>query len=530
MEAVLIANRGEIALRVIRACRELGLRSVAVYSDPDRNAPHVQLADEAYRLGPAPSAESYLRADRLLEVAHQARVDAIHPGYGFLSERAPFARAVEAAGFRFVGPSAETIEAMGDKTRARQRMAAAGVPIVPGTTTPLRDAEEAVAVARDIGFPVLLKASAGGGGKGMRVVEAEDACARAFEAAAREATAAFGDGAVYVEKYLGAPRHIEIQLLGDSTGRVIHLGERECSIQRRHQKLVEEAPSPILDAATRAAMGQAAVRAAEAVNYVGAGTVEFLWQDGAFFFLEMNTRIQVEHPVTEFITGIDLVQWQLRVASGEALPWTQDDIQLRGHAIECRVTAEDPDAGFLPATGRIAHLEIPGGPGVRWDGGIARGTEVGLHYDPLLGKLITYAPSRPEAIRRMARALRELVIDGVSTSVPFHLRVMEEPDFRAGTLTIRYLEEHPELLEGREAQPPGIAAAEAAAIVAALEREYRDGLRPARPAGITFAPAPASTHPPAPDRPGSAAGPGPDPEAVRPSAWQQAFHPAMHGH
>ena len=511
MDAVLIANRGEIALRVIRACRELGIRSVAVYSDPDRNAPHVQLADEAYRLGPAPSAESYLRVDRLLEVAHQARVDAIHPGYGFLSERAPFARAVEAAGLRFVGPSPATIEAMGDKTRARQRMAAAGVPIVPGTTTPLVDAEEAVAVARDIGFPVLLKASAGGGGKGMRVVEDEDACARAFASASREAQAAFGDGAVYIEKYLGAPRHIEIQLLGDTTGRVLHLGERECSIQRRHQKLVEEAPSPILDAETRAAMGQAAVKAAEAVDYVGAGTVEFLWQDGMFFFLEMNTRIQVEHPVTEFITGIDLVQWQLRVAAGESLPWTQEDIHLRGHAIECRITAEDPDSGFLPATGRITHLEIPGGPGVRWDGGIARGTDVGLHYDPLLGKLITYGPTRPEAIQRMARALQELVIDGVATSVPFHMRVMDEPDFRAGALTIRYLEEHPGLLQGGDALPPGMDVVTAVALVAALEREHREGLRPPRPGGDATR--------------GSR-----DAADVRPSAWQQAFHPAIHGH
>lgn len=508
MDAVLVANRGEIALRVIRACRELGIRSVAVYSDPDRNAPHVQMADEAYRLGPAPSAESYLRVDRLLQVASEARVDGIHPGYGFLSERAPFARAVTSAGFRFIGPSAETIEAMGDKTEARQRMAAAGVPIVPGTTSPLKDGEEAVAVAESIGFPVLLKASAGGGGKGMRVVEDAASCARAFEAASREAQAAFGDGAVYVEKYLGAPRHIEIQLLGDVSGRVLHLGERECSIQRRHQKLVEEAPSPVLDSATRDAMGEAAVRAAEAVGYVGAGTVEFLWQDGAFFFLEMNTRIQVEHPVTEFITGIDLVQWQLRIASGETLPWTQDQIQLRGHAVECRITAEDADAGFLPATGRITHVEFPGGPGVRWDGGIARGTEVGLHYDPLLGKLITYAPTRPEAIRRMARALDELVVHGVSTCLPFHRRVMQEPDFQQGNLSIRYLEEHPALLEGKDPLPLGVDPSALAAVAARLEQEFRAERQPPR----------------------SAVTPGEDRvSANQPSAWQGTFHPAHHG-
>jgi acetyl-CoA carboxylase, biotin carboxylase subunit len=497
MKSVLIANRGEIAVRIVRACRELGLRSVAVYSEADRLAPHVLLADEAYLLGAAPSSESYLRVDRILEVARASGVDAVHPGYGFLAERAPFARAVRDAGLRFVGPSPETIHAMGDKTEARQRMAAAGVPIVPGTTEPLADADDAVRVASEIGFPVLLKAAAGGGGKGMRVVESADACARAFEAAAREALSAFGDGSVYVEKYLGKPRHIEIQLLGDAHGNVIHLGERECSIQRRHQKLVEEAPSPVLDAATRAAMGEAAVKAARAVDYEGAGTVEFLWQDGAFFFLEMNTRIQVEHPVTELVTGIDLVQWQLRVAAGERLPWSQDDVQLRGHAIECRITSEDPEGGFLPSTGTVSHLEIPGGPGVRWDGGIARGIEVGLHYDPLLGKLITFAPTRTEAIDRMARALDELVVHGLETSVPFHRRVMGESDFRRGAFSIRYLEEHPELTspggrsgggEGdadRVGTAPGRAGAplapeQTAALAALLEAEYRASRRPPR--------------------------------------------------
>jgi acetyl-CoA carboxylase, biotin carboxylase subunit len=493
MKSVLIANRGEIAVRIVRACRELGLRSVAVYSEADRLAPHVLLADEAYLLGPAPSSESYLRVDRILEAAREAGVDAVHPGYGFLAERAPFARAVQEAGLRFVGPAPETIHAMGDKTEARQRMAAAGVPIVPGTTEPLADAEDAVRVALEIGFPVLLKAAAGGGGKGMRVVESADACARAFEAASREALSAFGDGSVYVEKYLARPRHIEIQLLGDAHGNVIHLGERECSIQRRHQKLVEEAPSPVLDATTRAAMGEAAVKSARAVDYEGAGTVEFLWQDGAFFFLEMNTRIQVEHPVTELVTGIDLVQWQLRVAAGEPLPWTQSDIELRGHAIECRITSEDPEGGFLPSTGTVSHLEVPGGPGVRWDGGISRGVEVGLHYDPLLGKLIAYAPTRTEAIDRMARALDELVVEGLETSAPFHRRVMRESDFRHGEFSIRYLEEHPELTMpggvSGDADPAGtptgsagapLAPAETAALAALFEAEYRASRRPPR--------------------------------------------------
>jgi acetyl-CoA carboxylase, biotin carboxylase subunit len=478
MHSVLIANRGEIAVRIIRACRELGLRSVAVYSEADRGAPHVLLADEAYLLGPAPSAESYLRADRLVEVARRAGADAVHPGYGFLAERAPFARAVREAGLVFVGPAPGTIDAMGDKTEARRRMAEAGVPIVPGITEPLADAAEAEAVAAEMGYPVLLKASAGGGGKGMRVVEGPDGIRRAFEAASREAESAFGDGAVYVEKYLERPRHIEIQLLGDRHGNVVHLGERECSIQRRHQKLVEEAPSPVLDAATRAAMGEAAVRAARAVDYEGAGTVEFLWQDGAFYFLEMNTRIQVEHPVTELITGVDLVQWQLRVAAGEALPWTQEDIAFRGHAIECRITSENPDEGFLPSTGRIRHLEIPGGPGVRWDGGIAQGGEVGLHYDPLLGKLIVYAPTREEAIRRMARALDEFVLEGVESCAAFHRRVMAEPEFRSGNFSIRYLEEHPELTGGDREEAE--ARRTAALVAALLEEEHRRSLKPAR--------------------------------------------------
>ena len=479
IESVLIANRGEIAVRIVRACRELGIRSVAVYSEVDRHAPHVLLADDAYLIGPAPSAESYLRVDRLLEVAREAGVEAVHPGYGFLAERAPFAAAVERAGFIFVGPTADTISAMGDKTEARQRMQEAGVPIVPGTTEPLRDADEATEVARDMGFPVLLKAAAGGGGKGMRVVHTADELPRALDAARREAAGAFGDDSVYVEKYLDRPRHIEIQLLGDTHGNVVHLGERECSIQRRHQKLIEEAPSAALDSQLRAAMGEAAVRAAKAVNYRSAGTVEFLFQDGEFFFLEMNTRIQVEHPVTEFVTGLDLVQWQLRIASGEALAFTQDEIQTRGHSIECRITSEMPEEGFLPSTGRIGYLEVPTGPGVRWDGGISEGFEVGLHYDPLLAKLIVYAPTRKAAIARMARALDELTIDGVETCRDFHRRVMGEADYQAGDVTIRYLEEHPEITEaGREEGRPDRRTV--AALAALLEVERRGSIRPPR--------------------------------------------------
>jgi acetyl-CoA carboxylase, biotin carboxylase subunit len=448
-QKILIANRGEIALRVVRAAHELGIETVAVYSEADRYAPHVLAADEAYCVGPAPSAQSYLRIEELIAVAERSGAEAIHPGYGFLSERAPFIRAVREAGLVFIGPSAEAVEAMGDKTAARQRVTAAGVPVVPGTKEALKDAAEARRVAREIGYPVLLKAAAGGGGKGMRVVASEEEIERAFTAAGNEARAAFGDDAVYVEKYLDGPRHIEIQLLADRHGNTLHLGERECSIQRRHQKLIEEAPSPVLTAEEREAMGATAVAAARAVNYEGAGTVEFLYQNGEFFFLEMNTRIQVEHPVTEMTTGVDLVQWQIRIAAGEALPFRQEEIRLQGHAIECRITSEDPFNAFLPSTGRIEHLELPTGPGVRWDGGIAAGYEVGLYYDPMLAKLIVHAPTRAEAIERMKRALLELRVQGVDTSVPFHLRVMDEPDFRAGRLDIRYLERHEkELLDG----------------------------------------------------------------------------------
>ena len=460
-DTVLVANRGEIAVRIIRACSELGLVSVAVYSDADRLSPHVLEADKAVRIGPAPSSESYLRGEHLIELAGSVGAGAIHPGYGFLAERASFAAAVEKAGLVFIGPSPESIQAMGNKTEARRRMAEAGVPIIPGVLEPTSGPEEAADTARELGFPILLKAVAGGGGKGMRVVSDVDDLPGAFETASREAKSAFGDGSIYVEKYLARPRHLEIQVLGDQSGAVVHLGERECSIQRRHQKLIEESPAPLLEAGDREAMGLAAVRAAQAVEYRSAGTVEFLYQDGEFYFLEMNTRLQVEHPITESVTGLDLVQWQIRIALGESLDFCQEDVSFSGHAIECRITSEDPDRGFLPATGHIDHLEVPSGPGVRWDGGIRTGSDIGPHYDPLLGKLIVHAGSRPAAIARMRRALGELVIHGVETSVTFHLRVMEEDDFGRGDLTIGYVEEHPELLRpsDREVRLVALAAA-----------------------------------------------------------------------
>jgi acetyl-CoA carboxylase, biotin carboxylase subunit len=446
LHKVLVANRGEIAVRIIRACRELGIRSVAVYSEADRLSPHVQEADEAYCIGAPPSSESYLRADVLIAVARRSGCDGVHPGYGFLAEREHFARGVEEAGLIFIGPPAGAIAAMGDKTEARRRMIDAGVPVVPGVAEPLADAAAAAEAASQFGYPVLLKAAAGGGGKGMRVVHAEDELERALNAARNEAQAAFGDSSVYLEKYLDRPRHIEIQVLADGHGNVLHLGERDCSVQRRHQKLIEEAPSPAITPDLRARMGETAVNAARAVDYRNAGTIEFLFQDGEFYFLEMNTRIQVEHPVTELVMGIDLVQWQLRIAAGEALPFAQSDMTPWGHAVECRITSEDPANGFLPSTGRVTQVQVPSGPGVRWDGGIAEGMDVSLYYDPLLGKLIVHAPTRDAALDRMSRALAELRIVGVETSAAFHRRVMHEPDFRGGDITIRYLDQHESLL------------------------------------------------------------------------------------
>ena len=472
---VLIANRGEIALRIVRACRELGVRSVAVYSEPDAHAPHVREADEAVPIGAAPSTESYLRGDRIIAAAQKVGADAIHPGYGFLAEREPFARAVREAGIVFVGPPPEAIAAMGSKTAARQLAIRAGVPVVPGTAEPLRDASEAAAVADRFGYPVLLKAAAGGGGKGMRVVRAPGELPAALDAARREARNAFGDDAVYVEKYIVGPRHVEIQVLGDAHGTMLSLGERECSIQRRHQKMIEEAPSVAVDPELRRRMGETAVRAVRAAGYVNAGTCEFLLdRDGQFYFLEMNTRLQVEHPVTELVTGIDLVQWQLRIAAGERLPFRQEEIAPRGWAIECRITSEDPANGFLPSTGRISYLRLPGGPGVRWDGGVGIGSEVGLHYDPLLGKLIVWAPTRVEAVARMHRALLELTLEGVETSRDFHLRVMEDDEFRRGEIEIQWLERRLASLASVVPPPAGTRAAViAAALLAEGERSRR---------------------------------------------------------
>ena len=472
---VLIANRGEIALRIVRACRELGVRSVAVFSDADVSAPHVREADEAVHLGPAPSAESYLRGDRIVAAAKRVGAEAIHPGYGFLSEREWFARLVAEEGLTFIGPPPAAIAAMGSKTAARQLAIAANVPVVPGTTSALADAAEAASVAEEFGYPVLLKAAAGGGGKGMRVVRQPGELASSLDAARREAKNAFGDDAVYVEKYIVGPRHVEIQVLGDQYGTMLSLGERECSVQRRHQKMIEEAPSVAVSPALRREMGETAVRAASAAGYVNAGTCEFLLdQDGRYYFLEMNTRLQVEHPVTELVTGIDLVEWQLRVASGERLPFTQESITPHGWAIECRITSEDPDNGFLPSTGRVEYLHVPTGPGVRWDSGIETGSEIGLHYDPMLAKLIVWAPDRERAVERMHRALLELTVHGIETSRDFHLRVMEDEDFRRGAIEIQWLERRLPRLVGTTPPDAGIrTAAIAAALLAHRDRTGR---------------------------------------------------------
>jgi acetyl-CoA carboxylase biotin carboxylase subunit len=469
---LLIANRGEIALRVIRACRELGVKSVAIYSDADSHSPHVREADEAVRIGPPPSSESYLLGDAIIAAAQKVGADAIHPGYGFLSERDWFARAVRDAGLIWVGPPAEAIAAMGSKTAARTLAIQHDVPIVPGTTAALRDAAEAATIAKKFGYPVLLKAAAGGGGKGMRVVRAESEIAGALDSAKREAQNAFGDDAVYIEKYIEGPRHVEIQILADAHGNCISLGERECSVQRRHQKMIEEAPSVAVSPELRERMGAAAVRAAKAAGYVNAGTCEFLLdKSGEFYFLEMNTRIQVEHPVTELVTGLDLVQWQIRIASGEELPYKRP-FTPRGWAIECRITSEDPANGFLPSTGRIRYLHVPTGPGVRWDSGIETGSEVGLFYDPMLAKLIVWGGTREQAVQRMHRALLELTIDGVETSREFHLRVMEDEEFKAGAIEIQWLERRlPSLL----AVAPSREAIESVAIAAALIAERDRG-------------------------------------------------------
>jgi acetyl-CoA carboxylase, biotin carboxylase subunit len=465
---ILIANRGEIAVRVIRACRELGVRTVAVYSDADANAPHVRFADEAVLLGPAPSSESYLRADRIVDAARACGADAIHPGYGFLSEREPFARLVQESGLVWIGPPPSAIAAMGNKTNARRLVRRAGVPLVPGTMEDVGDAAQAESAASRLGYPVLLKAVAGGGGKGMRLVTHAGQLPAALEAARREARNAFGDEAVYIEKYIEGPRHVEIQILADQHGSVISLGERECSMQRRHQKMIEEAPSIAVSPMLRRRMSETAVAAARAAGYVNAGTCEFLLdRQGQFYFLEMNTRLQVEHPVTEFVTGIDLVQWQLRIASGERLT-LPSVLEPRGWSIECRITSEDPWRGFLPSTGEIGFLQIPQGPGVRWDAGIDSLSEVTRHYDSLLGKLIVWGPSRSYAVQRMRRALRELRVVGVDTSRELLLRILEHDEFANGQFDIQWLEAR---LPSMIAAPPHADEQRAAAIAAALLAE-----------------------------------------------------------
>jgi acetyl-CoA carboxylase biotin carboxylase subunit len=444
---VLIANRGEIALRVIRACRELGIQTVAVYSEADRESLHVRFADDDVCIGPAPARESYLRIPRLIAASEITGADAIHPGYGFLAENAEFAETCAASNITFIGPTPEQIRIMGDKAAARKAMADVGVPIIPGTPGPIEDSEEALGLAREIGFPVIIKAAAGGGGKGMRVAKDDDDFARSFQLARSEALSAFGNGDVYVEKYLARPRHIEFQIMGDKHGNTIHLGERDCSVQRRHQKLIEEAPSPIMTPELRERMGDAAVRGASAIRYVGAGTIEMLYnEDGSFYFMEMNTRIQVEHPVTEMLTGIDLVKEQIRVAAGEKLS-VKELPPLRGHVIECRVNAEDPARNFQPSPGRIEVFHPPGGPGVRLDTHVYAGYTVPPFYDSLIAKLIVQGRDRQEAIRRMHMALESFIIEGVTTTIPFLGRVMMHKRFQAGDVDTKFLEREGELMK-----------------------------------------------------------------------------------
>lgn len=467
IKKLLVANRGEIALRIMRSAREAGMATVAVYSEADRYALHTRFADEAVNIGTSPSSESYLRIDRILEACQQTQADAIHPGYGFLSENAAFARRVQEAGITFVGPSPEAIETMGSKLAAKAAVAEFAVPLVPGTDTPVEDLTTARAAATTIGYPILIKASAGGGGKGMRIVASEDELAEQMERAVSEATSAFGDGSVFLEKFIVGPKHIEIQVLGDQQENYVYLFERECSIQRRYQKVIEEAPSPSITDETRQAMGEAAVQVARACQYVGAGTVEFVMgQDQQFYFLEMNTRLQVEHPVTEMITGLDLVKEQLRIAEGHPLSVRQPDLQIHGHAIEVRVYAEDPANNFLPDTGTLTTYRRPQGPGVRVDDGFEEGMEIPIYYDPMIAKLIVHGATREEAIRRMLRAIDEYQISGVATTLAFCRFVLQHPAFLSGEFTTKFVEEHftPEALS-----PPLPEAVEEVAVMLAAQ-------------------------------------------------------------
>ena len=498
---ILIANRGEIAVRVIRACRELGILSVAVFSEADRASLHVRHADEAYPIGPSAAAESYLNIAKVLDAAKRSGADAIHPGYGFLSENAKFARACADAGIKFIGPSASSIEVMGSKTRARQEMEKAGVPFVPGTSRGLESPEQAEQVAAKIGYPVMLKAAAGGGGKGMRLVHTREQLRPALEEARSEAQRAFGDAEVYLEKALVRPRHIEMQVLADEHGNTVYLGERECSIQRRHQKVLEESPSPMVDPDLRRRMGEVAVRVAKAAGYSNAGTVEFLVeQPKNFYFLEMNTRLQVEHPVTELPTGLDLVHLQIRIAAGEKLPFAQNEVVIRGHAIECRIYAEDPDNHYYPSPGKITLLREPSGPGIRHDTGIYEGWSVPIEYDPLLAKLIGFGADRPQAIARLSRALGEYFVGGIKTNLSLFERILNDRDFQAGNVDTGFLDR---LLQvppaGREPGDAKIAAI-AAGLFAALD---------------------SSTSPPSHLAPGSNGGNGPG-NSSESSHWKRA--------
>jgi len=443
---ILIANRGEIAIRVMRACRELGIATVAVYSDADRDAIHMRYADESHHIGGAPPSESYLQLDRIVKVAHDCGADAIHPGYGFLSEKAAFPDACDAAGIKFIGPPGSAMRALGSKLAARELAVANGVPVTPGSGA-IKDPAEALAAAREIGLPVMIKPSGGGGGIGMKVVEKEEDLAAAIESSAQAARSAFGDPTIYIERYVRKPRHIEIQVICDTHGNAVHLGERECSIQRRHQKIMEETPSPAVTPEIRHAMGEAAIRAAKAAGYVNAGTVEFIFSEGDFYFLEVNARLQVEHPITEAVTGIDLVKEQIRVASGLPLSFKQQDVSWTGHAIEMRINAEDPLRKFMPNPKRIVHWVAPAGPGVRVDSGFGPGSEVPPNYDSLVAKLIVHGSDRAEAIARAGRALREFVLTGPATTIPYHRAILESADLRAGNLSTRFIEDHPELVE-----------------------------------------------------------------------------------
>ena len=476
---ILVANRGEIAIRVMRACRELGIATAAVYSDADRGAIHVRYADEAHHIGGAAPTESYLQLERIVKVAHDCGAEAIHPGYGFLSEKAAFPDACEAAGIKFIGPPASAMRALSSKIAARKLAVEHGVPVTPGSDAV--DPAAALAAARQIGFPVMVKPSGGGGGIGMKVVESEDELANAIETSSRAARSAFGDPTVYIERFVRKPRHIEIQVICDSHGHAVHLGERECSIQRRHQKIMEETPSPALTADLRAAMGEAAIRAATAAGYVNAGTVEFIFSDGEFYFLEVNARLQVEHPITEAVTGIDIVKEQIRVAAGMELSFEQSGVTWTGHAIEMRINAEDPVRKFIPNPKRISRWVAPSGPGVRVDSGFGPGSDVPPNYDSLVAKLIVHGGDRAEAIARASRALKEFVVVGPATTISYHRAILENPDFRSGNLSTRFIEDHPELLELAQklagdvspfdygADPRHVAAA--AAAVAAVVRQ-----------------------------------------------------------